>query len=438
LNRSSKIILIIILIFCLPLSGCYDAADVDEEVYAMAIGIDKGVDNAVRVTFQYPTYKDSPSSGGMKGGGGGQTETGEVDGTLVSTVEAPSLLEGVQMLNAAGNRQISLTHAKMLVFSEEFAREGVGKDVETVARYREARETMRVIVCKGKAQDFIMENKSLIGSNLAKGIELSFVQSQNTGYFPDVFFANFYSNMLTPYGQPYAIYAGVNDFQHLPENTQQDNQSPAPIEKDIQPGETPRKGGSKEELFGTAIFDGEKMVGSLTQNETRFFLLGIGKFKWGSFTTGDKNKPGYAYVLDVITARKPQVSAHFENGVPVIDLKVDLDADIAAIQSRIDYEKVENIKELESYTKDCFQEGMKKTIERTQKEYNCDIFHFGKKIAGNFKTIQELENYNWLKHYQEAKINVDVTVNIRRNGFFFGTRPFFSTRSGNQKEGNNQ
>jgi spore germination protein KC len=44
---------------------------------------------------------------------------------VVSTVEAPSLLEGINLLNAAVNRQVSLMHAKMLVFSEEYAREGV-------------------------------------------------------------------------------------------------------------------------------------------------------------------------------------------------------------------------------------------------------------------------------------------------------------------------
>jgi len=425
-------IIVSILILCLPLSGCYDMTEIDEEVYALVIGIDIGVDNAVRLTLQYPTYKDAAGSGSKSGGGSGggedKKETGEVDGTIVSTVEASSLLEGVDILNTSVNRQISLTHAKMIVFSEEFARQGVAKYIDPLARFREARESMRVIVCKGRAEDFIMENSSQIGTNMAKAIELSFEQSQNTGYFPDVLFTEFYRNLLSPYGQPVAIYAGVNDFQKLKDPTEEEKRITAPSQTDIQPGGIPRKGGSKEELLGTAVFEGDRMVGYLSQNETRFFLMMEGEFKWGRFTLEEQNQPGMIYVLNVILSREPQVSARFENGKPVIDVTMNLDADIVSIQSRIDYEKGEKIKELESGAVAWFQEGIKKTIEKTQKEWNSDIFHFGKEIAGNFSTIQELEEYNWLSHYKEAKINVNVKVNIRRTGFFFGTRTIPSTK----------
>lgn len=422
----------LLLILCLPLPGCYDAVEIDQEVYALAIGVDKGVNNLVRVTFQVSTYKDA-GGGGKSGGGGGDKESGEVDGTLVSTVEAPSLIEGINMLNTASNRQIALSHAKMLVFSEDYAREGVTKYIEPLVRFREVRELMRVIVCRGQAADFIMENQTLIGQNLAKDIELAFLQSPNTGYFRDVFFSEFYIDLLTPYGQPTAIYAGVNDFKQMLEETPEERpvlQTSLPIG----PGQIPRKGGNKKEMFGTAVFDGDKMAGSLDQNETRFFLMGIGEYERGFFTLEDQNKPGYVYVLEVESNKKPQISARFENGVPIIDLKMRLEVDIASIQSRINYEELDKIQELENTVEAYFTEGMKKTIEKTQREFNADIFHFGRKVASNFKTIQELEEYRWLSHYQEAKVNVEVKVHIRRSGFFYGTRPVLSTKP-EQKDG---
>jgi len=416
--------LMAICLICLGLTGCYDAIEIDEEVYTLAIGVDKGVNNVIRVTFQYATYKED-SGGGM---GGGDEESGEVSGTIVSTVEAASLLEAINIMNSAVNRQVSLMHAKMLVLSEDFAREGVGKYIEPLTRFREVRELMRIVVCKGKAQDFIKENKALIGSNPSKALELMFEQSKNSGYFPDVIFADFYVDLLTPYGQPVAAYAGVNDFKQLDEGSENE-EPPLKTEADIEPGDIPRTGGAKREIFGLVVFDGDRMVGTLSQYETRFFLMGIGEFQRGFFTFIDENEPELIYVIEVQLGRKPSISARMENEVPVIGLKLKLDIDIISIQSRRHYENLDNIDEFESKLQAYFEQGIKDTIKKTQEEYNADIFHFGKKVAGNFKTIQELEDYNWIGHYQEAEINVSVSVDARRSGFIYGATPIRSTES---------
>jgi spore germination protein KC len=429
-----RIILAVILMLSLPLSGCYDATEIDEEVYALAIGVDKGVNNMIRVTFQYASYKDGGGMG-QGGGGGGDEESGEVDGTVVSTVEASSLLEGLNLLNAAVNRSISLMHAKMLVFSEDYAREGVSRYVDPLVRFREVREFMRVVVCKGKAEDFILNNKTFIGSNPAKSIDLMFEQSKNSGYFPDVIFNDFYVDLLTPYGQPSAVYAGVNDFKQLAEAS--GNVEPTLNTKvEHEPGSIPRKGGTKKELFGTAVFDGDKMVGRLLQNETRFFLMGIGEFRRGFFTLEDPNHPGYVIVIEALLDRNPQIKARFEQGIPIIDMLVTLDVDIVSIQSRSHYETMKNIEELESIVEAYFDKGLKDVITKTQREWNADIFHFGKKIAGRFRTIEELEAYNWASHYEEAKVNTKVNVSIRRSGYVYGAEPIRSTTSVEGEESN--
>ncbi len=425
MEKLKKVIaLVTICLACLGLSGCYDAIEIDEEVYALSIGVDKGTNNAIRVTFQYATYKED-SGGGMGGGG---EESGEAAGTIVSSVEAASLLEAINIMNASVNRQISLMHTKLLVFSEEFAREGVAKYVEPLTRFREVREHMRIVVCKGKAQDFIKENKAFIGSNPSKALELMFEQSKNSGYFPDVLFGDFYVDLLTPYGQAVAAYGGINDFKIIDEESENAESQLKP-EVDIEPGDLPRTGGTKKEIFGLAVFDGDRMVGTLSQNETRFFLIGIGAFQRGFFTFVDENEPELIFVIEVQLGRKPKLNARMENGVPMIGLEIKLDIDIISIQSRRHYERLENIDEFESKMQDYFQQGMKDTIEKTQKEYNSDIFHFGKKIAGSFNTIQQLDDYNWISHYQEADVKVSVSVDARQTGFIFGATPIRATES---------
>lgn len=427
----------LILISCLTLTGCYDASEIDEQVYALAIGVDKGVENAIRVTFQYATYKDGGGGGGMGGGGGGggeKDESGEVDGTIVTTVEASSLLEAMNVINTSTNRRISLMHTKMLVFAEDYAKEGVARYVEPLVRFRELRELMSVVICKGMAEDFLTENKAFIGTNPSKAMEITFQQSKNTGYFPDTRFKDFYVSLLTPYGQPTAIYAGVNEFNQLDE-VQPPNYQEAPLltEVEMEPGQIPRKGATKREMLGTAVFDGDRMVGTLFQHETRLFLMATGKYKRGFFTLEDENKPGYIYVLEIQLSRAPRVSTRFEKGKPVIDLELVLDVDVISIQSRKHYEKLGNIQDFEQGIAQHFEQELNQLIAKTQ-DMNADIFYFGKKIAGHFLTIQELDEYNWKARYKDAEINPKVEAHVHRSGYVFGATPIRSTEGKDGEE----
>ncbi|UWG96217.1 Ger(x)C family spore germination protein [Dehalobacter sp. DCM] len=428
-------IILIVLVGFLPQYGCYDAVEVDEEVYTLAIGVDKGSSGMIRMTFQYASYKEGgggKSAGSSESGGGGagssSDDTGEVDGTIVTTVESPTLLEGINLLNASANRQVSLMHAKMLVFSEEYAREGIQKYIDPLVRFREAREFMRVVVCQGKAEDFIRENKTLIGTSASKGIDLMFEQSKMTGYYPDVFFTDFYTSLLTPYGQATAVYAGVNDFNHFGEDKDH-TMLPATPKTSYEPGMIPRKGGTKKELFGTAVFDGDKMVGSLDQHQTRFYLMTIGEFRTGNFTLEDPDKPGYFIVIQCRLIEKPKIKARMQNGLPVIELELKLDSNIISIQSRIHHENQQDIAAIEKLIQDYFTQGIQDTIQTTQKKWNTDIFYFGKKVAGNFMTIPDFEQYNWLAHYRDAVIKTNVSVKLFGSGSIYQASPIRSSTS---------
>jgi hypothetical protein len=109
-----------------------------------------------------------------------------------------------------------------------------------------------------------------------------------------------------------------------------------------------------------------------------------------------------------------------------VNLKVE--ADIVSINNKTPYEKLYMIQDLNAQIKDFLSKGINKTIEKTQKEYESDIFGFGYHVVDNFKTIQEWEDYNWLSHYKDAKINVNLTVNVRRMGAGFYTSDIWNSR----------
>lgn len=432
MQKRLSMLIVMLFIISTILTGCYDAVEIDDEVYALVIGVDKGATNKLQLTIQYPTYK---SSGASQGGGmssaGGKGNPNALEGGNVHTIEASTILEGIEMYGMAVSRRVSLLHAKMLVFSEEFAREGVGDYLAPIARYRETRRTMLVGVVRGKAEDFIKENTSDIGDSLSKSIELMITQSKNTSFFPEVRFNDFYKNMLSPYESAIAEYIGINEFNKIPE-MEKPNEAPINIDEGFIPGNLPRKNVTKREYAGTAVFSGDKMVGYLDSYETRYYLMVMGKYKRGILTINDKHKPGYAIPVDIRLGRGPKVKGHFENGKPIIDIKLNIEADIGAIQSRINYEKADMIEDLNSQISTQIENGIRNTIEKAQKDLKADIFGFGHKMVDYFSTIQEWEQYNWFPRFPEATVNVNVSVNVRRTGLMIYSAPLVNS-SGEKK-----
>ncbi len=429
--RKSRLLICLLLFSSLVLSGCNDLIEIDEMIYPLIIGVDIGVENKVRMTLQYPTYKGvtggAIGGGGEGGGGGGEiSKTGELEGTVITTIEASTLLEGVNLLNIAVSRRISLTHTKMLVFSEEFARKGVGEYLAPMMRYRETRRIMHVVVCRGKAEDFIKTNKSTIGASATKSMELMVTQSENSGLFSKETFIDFYHDILSPSQNAITAYAGVNDFNNLSQDEPPDN-PPLNEYYNFVPGEVPRKGAAQREFLGTAVFKTDKMVGYLNAHETRYLMMITGKLKRALVSLEDVNKPGYAIVVDKRIGRKPVIKGYFEDGIPVINIKLNMEGDLGAIQSRINYDSMERIEELNRMIEERIKKGVERTIKKVQKEFKSDIFDFGYKFAGYFDTIQEWEEYDWHKHFPEAKINVEVEFNVRRTGVMYGSSPILDS-----------
>lgn len=394
------------------LAGCFDAREIDDEVYAISVGVDKGKAAKLRLTIQYPTYM-GPGGAESQGGSSGDENKKAQSGSLVHTIEAPTMLEAIDMLSTSISRRVSLIHAKWLIFSEEYAREGIDGYIAGLERYKETRPSMSVVVVKGTAEDFITANESRIGGSLSKSVELLLSQSKFTGIFPMVEFMDFHTAMVSPYKCPIALYGGINDFDFKDDAAKLDGR------KGFIPGETPRSSVSKREIAGMAVFHTGKMAGYLDAYETAAYLMIKGQYKSGMMSIPDKNHPDKRIVFDVHKSRPTKIKAYFKDGRPVIDVLVDLEAEIYAIQSDTRYERLDLTQELEEQIREFLLESMKHTIKKTQKELRADIFGFGENMAGNFFTIEEWESFEWFDQYPDVEINTDLKLKIRRTGTIF-------------------
>ena len=201
INRA--VLSVVLLLAFFPMSGCFDSIEVDEMAYVVSLGIDKGSEGNMILSFLIAV----PISVGVGG------EIGEVDkSTTLIIVEAPTIYGGVSIVNSLISKRINFSHTKLILISKEVAQEGVEKYINAFIRFREFRPNTYIGISRGRAEDFLNAVKPVLEINPAKFFELFMVSYKYTGYSSKSELEYFYLNMECTCSQPVAALLDINDF----------------------------------------------------------------------------------------------------------------------------------------------------------------------------------------------------------------------------------
>jgi spore germination protein KC len=377
------------------------------------------VDNVLRFTFQIPSFK-------KEGAGSGDITTGQGSGQKdyeSVSIDAPTLYTGLNMVEAGLSRRLNYMHAKYVVISEELAREGVERFINGMVRSRQIRRIMYIIIVKGTASKFIENFRPKLTAAFSKAQE-GFIDTgrEDTGFIIGTNYHNFVKDLKTTYRMPAAPLAAINDFSNYKESG-----NPPPAEEFVaggkfKAGEIPRKGGNNFEFFGTALFDGDKMVGELNGIQTRMLLMTRGEFNRCAMSMQDPLNKKLRISIDTKQQKKPEIKVDISGQKPVVNVKIFLEGDLQNVQNPIEYESVKTKPIIEKNFKEDMRGYLDETIKICQ-NLNVDVFGFGEKAVGHFLTIQEWEAYNWLSRFKDAEINTEFEFTIRRTGTLLKTNP---------------
>jgi spore germination protein KC len=417
-----KVILLVWISLCfLLLPGCWDSRETDQLGYVLVIGIDKGEENIIRVTFQLAIPEPVE---------GGQTEKG----TEVVSVEAPSIFAAQELIDTFVSKRSTIIHNKAIVVSEDIAREGLSKYINPLVRSRNLRRTNYLLVTQGKAHDFIMENVNLIFERYpSRQFDIFMTSTYMTGLIPNADVHKFYEALNSPGRQPIAALVGVENKNKEQEGEQQaqDKEKETKNEKEkveegmaYVPGEIPREGGNKIEMIGTAVFHDDRLVGFLNGKETRYYQMVTGGFGRGNFTFPDPDPvEGGSNIIniEIMKGRSPEIKV--DPAQEKIKLRLFLEGEILSIQSGENYERGALKRQLEDYVSNHITKELMRLIRKTQDEYKSDIFGFGEFTRIDFWTWRDWVNYEWLSKYPQYQVSVETFFHVRRSGMMIRTSP---------------
>lgn len=118
--KKKIIILLISILPLLCLSGCsQNSSSIEDLAYVIAIGVDKGDNNNLKLSLQFATPSSS-GSGGDSSSSGSSSSSSE---SKISSAECSSIDSGISLINSYISKKINLSHCKVVVFSEELSNE---------------------------------------------------------------------------------------------------------------------------------------------------------------------------------------------------------------------------------------------------------------------------------------------------------------------------
>lgn len=415
-----RLSILLLLAVALIVAGCNGSRETDEITYVVSLGLDAAPNGQINVSYRLAR----PGALGGEAGKGGSDNTSDI-----ITITAPSLAVARDLLNSQVERAPNLSHIKIIVVGEELARRGLGDTVIPLIRYREFRGSMFLTVAyRTTAENVMRHNRPALEKLTSRWIEGMMASADESSYYLRTFLHHFLLDVKAGSGSPYATLAGIEPL----DSRDRPAAGAAAGEKaeEYLPGGTPRRGGDPVVFLGTALFRGDKMVGVLTNEETRMFAILRGDFRSGYLAVADPLEPDKAVTdkavnLRLRLGRSPDLGVSFTDGRPTVTADIILEGEINSIASGINYESDAYKKLLEEQISGVVRHDIVKIILYTQR-LGVDPVNFGRLVRSRFSTYDEFRRYKWDEVYPTAAVDVKVTTVIRRTGLMWRTAPIRS------------
>lgn len=196
MNKYIKFIILvtIIIVISIPFVGSYSVQSVDDLAYLIALGIDIGDSDTLKVTFEFTMPNSS-----------GETPSSEVAPVIIHSVEASSIDSAINLMNTHVSKEISLSHCKAVVFSEELAFQGISKQIYSLMNKTQIRPDTNIIISKCSAKDFLQNTQPSLENLVAKYYEIAPSSSKYTGYTSNLTLGDFFNSLTCETCHPTAM-----------------------------------------------------------------------------------------------------------------------------------------------------------------------------------------------------------------------------------------
>ena len=431
------ILFVVFITFIAGFSNSYISRRIEHLAYVLVLGIDKGEKARLKISTQFINVSSSSS--------GASSDSSQI---VLTSCEANSIFSGLNLLNSYIGKEINLAHCRVVVFSEEIAKEGISSEIYSLINNEEIRSSANIVVTNCKAYDYINNSKPNLENLTSKYFDTFDITSKLTGYFSNITLGDFFNNLSESNSDPIAVLGGLNSTARSEENksssnsseesssssnsgnsdningeTSNSNLSSQDVEEqekqeietnqdNLVAGKSSIVGGRGTENLGLAIFSGDKYIGELTVWESICHSLITNSIDTCIISVEDPLVENKQLEIQLSPNKKSKITSNIENGAININIELNLIANIISLNSNINYEDTDTINKISTATQNRLNDELNKYFDKTARKYNVDIDKYYLSTLKYFPYQKNFDDFNYKEKLKNANFNCNTHVNI--------------------------
>ncbi len=383
----------------LLLGGCGYYVEVNEKSFVIALGIDEGDNGLLKVSVLFT----SPDAAAGEDGGGEKK-----DGKDIVTVEAPTVYSALRLINTYRSKRIDISHTELIIFSQKTAKKGIKGYVGDFVNTRGFRPSIYLCVAQSGAEKFLKSIDPKQDLYIEKYIRRLFGKAANSDVNEAYLYNNYFISRGGECGTVLPL-VGVSD--EAGEEGAEELFAYAALDDlsvNYTAEELPIDKKDAAVLCGYAVFDNDKMVGTLGITESDLVKMVMKNFPYGEMSLYYPEKDDYVS-LTLSQAVEP-VFGISTGGQTEISVRVELLGEYSGVGGIFDSE--DDCERFSEYLNGCLSKRLNELFARTRDEFGSDIMNIGERAKRNFLTYEQWKSYNWKEKYKTAVINAAVNVKI--------------------------
>lgn len=367
-----KLLITIVIVFnILFLSGCWNYREVNRIAIVGGLAIDK--DEALggyKLTIE--VMKSVP----------GEAAGGRVESDIYET-RGKTIFDAVRDFVLKLGRKAYWSHAKVVIIDRGIAEKDITPVLDWLYRDAELRRDIYILICKGHtAAELLRANTGL--DDTASFHISSILQSQKNIY----------------------KYPETELWQVVEAISRKEKSILIPI---VQLTEGERK---TSEARGSAIFQGDKVIGYLNEEDTRNVLWLNGELKKGLFVVKNIDNSNNDISFEVFTNKvKPKVEIDRDN--VKVEVKIKTIVNIAELSGELNFQDKNTRKRIEEAGAEALKKSLTGTVKKLQKDYGKDVFKFSTALEIHQQKAWKKLKPKWDEEFRVAEVNVEVEMHIK-------------------------
>lgn len=374
-------LILAVLLPSLVLTGCWDRIEVNDVAFVLATSTDME-QGQVRSTAQI-ALPSSLGGAGSQGGGGGTS--GSKTYLMVSQT-APTPYQANKSIQSSLSRILNFSHRRVTIMGEEFARSGIGGQIDVLARFPQNRLTTYVILSRGPGYKLL-------------GVDAPIEQS------PSEMIRELAKSAMK---EPVCVQSLANTL--LTEGI--DLALPVMETKESVPQKV-GNGQSLIKLDGLGLFRGDKLSGYLPSTQAQMALMAMGQAMNPKVTITMNEERPHEAVTVVLTQTGSRIRPHLKGSKISFDVVVQARGFVLENTTRQDIQST-MMETVEKRCNEYVTEGIQAAIHEAIRKNRSDIFGFG--VAFNNKYPSEWKRIHRQWHDMLPEVDVNVRTDIHLEG----------------------